>query len=59
MAKKEIEFYDIKNRIKFKSNNYRIVIKGSKRYAISKDPTGKRFCWRAIKLDKKIVSTFY
>ena len=35
-----LTFYDVKGKKKFKSNNYKIVQKKGRRFAVAKAPTG-------------------
>ena len=42
-----LEFYDLKGRKKFKSNKYKIVTKGGRRFAVAIAPSGIE-SWRII-----------
>jgi hypothetical protein len=37
---KELSFYDLKSKKKFKSSNYKIVIKSGRKFAVAKSPSG-------------------
>lgn len=51
-----IDFYDVKGKKKFKSNNYRLVKKktkaGMRHFAIAKAPSGIE-AWRIVAMDFK------
>lgn len=47
MPKKELKFYDLKNRKSFKSSNYKIVTKNKRKFAVCKAPSGID-AWRII-----------
>ena len=42
-----LEFYDLGKRKKFKSSNYKIVVKGGRKFAVAKTPSGSE-SWRII-----------
>ena len=48
MSKPKIEFYDVKTKKKFESDNYRVVEKGGRNFAVAKSPTGTHECWRVL-----------
>ena len=53
---KELEFYDVKSKEKFKSSDYRIEEKKTKtnktrKFAVAKSPSGTHECWRTVKAD--------
>jgi len=56
MAKEVMEFYDVKSKKKFKSDNYRIVkkvAKGRERFfAVAKSEVGPHECWKVLGKDK-------
>lgn len=59
MVEKEVlEFYDVKDKKKFKSGDWRIEVKeakGVKRYfAVTKSKTGTHECWRVVAKDKAL-----
>ncbi len=47
MAKKELSFYDVKKKKKFKSNKYRIEVRGKRRFAVAKTSHGTE-AWRVL-----------
>ncbi len=51
MAKQSLEFFDVKSKKKFKAEDYRIVDKGGRMFAVTKSPTGSHECWRVISKD--------
>ena len=48
MAKERISFYDVKTKKKFETEDYRIVDKGGRKFAVSKSPAGPHECWRVV-----------
>jgi len=48
----EIQFYDLKNKTKFKTTNYRFEERKNRFYVISKSPNGNHDCWKPIGRDK-------
>lgn len=42
-----LSFYDLKSKKKFKSNNYKIVKKGKRKFAVCKAPSGI-MSWRVL-----------
>lgn len=56
MAKETMEFYDVKSKKKFKTDEYRIVKKSAKgrdRYfAVAKSQVGPHECWKVLSADK-------
>jgi len=51
MAKQPLEFFDVKSKKKFKAEEYRIVDKGGRMFAVTKSPTGSHECWRVVSKD--------
>ena len=51
MAKQPLEFFDVKSKKKFKTEDYRIVDKGGRMFAVTKSPTGSYECWRVVSKD--------
>ncbi len=51
MAKQELEFFDVKTKDKFKTNEYRIVNKGGRNFAVAKSKSGPHECWRVVSKD--------
>ena len=51
MAKQPLEFFDVKSKKKFKTEDYRIVDKSGRMFAVTKSPTGSHECWRVISKD--------
>ncbi|MFH1174857.1 MAG: hypothetical protein V1725_07005 [archaeon] len=43
----ELDFFDVKGKKKFKSNNYKIVQKGARYFAVTRAPSGIE-AWRVI-----------
>ena len=48
MAKEKISFYDVKTKKKFETDNYKIVDKSGRKFAVSKSPAGTHECWRVV-----------
>jgi len=48
----ELNFYDVKGKTKFKSTDYRIVVKKNRRFAVATAPSGIQ-AWRIIGAVKK------
>ncbi len=51
MAKETIEFYDVKSKDKFKTADYKIVVKGGRSFAVTKSKSGSHECWRIVSKD--------
>jgi hypothetical protein len=51
MAKPKISFYDVKTKKKFETDNFRIVEKGGRFFAVTKSPAGPHECWRVVSKD--------
>jgi len=51
MAKQNLDFFDVKTKKKFKTENYKIVTKGERSFAVTKSPTGSYECWRVVSKD--------
>lgn len=47
----ELEFFDVKDKKKFKSSEFRVVEKKGRFFAVTKSPTGSHECWRVISKD--------
>lgn len=52
MAKEKIEFYDVKTKKKFSTEDYKIVEKGGRFFAVAKSPAGPHECWRVVSKDQ-------
>jgi len=48
MAKETVEFYDVKSKKKFSTNEYRIVEKSGRNFAVAKSQSGPHECWRVV-----------
>lgn len=46
--KQELEFFDVKTKKKFKTNDYKIVTKGGRNFAVTKSKQGSYECWRVV-----------
>ena len=51
MAKPKMEFYDVKTKSKFQAEEYRVVEKGGRFFAVTKSPAGTHECWRVLSKD--------
>ncbi len=45
---KTVEFYDVKTKKKFRSDEYRVVPKGNRTFLVTKSPEGTHECWKSI-----------
>ena len=52
MAKPKLSFYDVKTKKKFETDDYRVVEKGGRNFAVTKSPAGSHECWRVISKDQ-------
>ncbi len=48
MAKQNMDFFDVKTKNKFQTDNYRIVERGGRFFAVAKSPAGTHECWRVV-----------
>ena len=48
MAKEKLSFYDVKSKKKFMSDDYRVVIRKGRPFAVTKSPSGPHECWRVL-----------
>lgn len=47
----ELEFFDVKSKKKFKTEDYRIEKRKGRFFAVTKSPTGSYECWRVVSKD--------
>jgi len=47
----ELEFYDVKTKKKFKTENFRIEERKGRSFAVAKSSTGSHECWRIVSKD--------
>jgi hypothetical protein len=52
MAKQKLSFYDVKTKAKFESDEYRVVEKAGRNFAVTKSPKGGHECWRVLSADQ-------
>jgi len=52
MAKPKLSFYDVKTKQKFETDDYRIVEKSGRNFAVTKSKAGTHECWRVISKDQ-------
>jgi len=52
MAKEKLSFYDVKTKAKFETDNYRVVEKGGRFFAVAKSLEGPHECWRVLSKDQ-------
>ena len=48
MAKEKMSFYDVKTKKKFETDQYRVVEKGGRHFAVAKSLAGTHECWRVV-----------
>ncbi len=48
MAKEKISFYDVKTKKKFDAEDYKIVDKSGRKFAVTKSLAGSHECWRVV-----------
>jgi hypothetical protein len=51
MPKEMIEFYDVKTKSKFKTDQVKVVEKAGRFFAVAKSPAGTHECWRVLSKD--------
>ncbi len=49
--KPKTEFYDVKTKSKFTTDNYRLVEKAGRFFIVAKSPAGTHECWRVVGKD--------
>ena len=48
MAKEKIEFYDVKTKAKFMTDDFRVVEKSGRFFAVAKSQSGPHECWKVL-----------
>lgn len=48
MEKEKLEFYDVKTKSKFQAEEYRVVEKSGRFFAVAKSPSGPHECWKVL-----------
>ena len=48
MGKEMMEFYDVKTKAKFSTDDYRLVEKGGRFFAVAKSQAGPHECWKVV-----------
>lgn len=48
MPQPTMEFYDVKSKKKFKTDDYRLVSKGNRNFLVAKSKEGTHECWKVI-----------
>jgi hypothetical protein len=48
MGKEKMEFYDVKTKAKFSTEEYRIVEKSGRFFAVAKSQAGPHECWKVV-----------
>lgn len=51
MANPKTEFYDVKTKSKFTTEDYRLVEKGGRNFIVAKSPAGPHECWKVVSKD--------
>ena len=44
----EIEFYDVAQKKKFKTDKFKVVQKKGRSFAVARSPTGRYDCWKVL-----------
>ena len=52
MTNPKISFYDVKTKSKFETDNYRVVEKSGRYFAVAKSLKGTHECWRVLSKDQ-------
>ncbi len=52
MAKPKLSFYDVKTKKKFEADEYRVVEKKGRFFAVAKSKSGPHECWRVLSKDQ-------
>jgi hypothetical protein len=52
MAKPKLSFYDVKTKKKFETDEYKVVEKKGRFFAVAKSPAGSHDCWRVLSKDQ-------
>lgn len=52
MEKPKLSFYDVKTKKKFETDNYRVVERKGRFFAVAKSPAGSHECWRVLSKDQ-------
>ena len=47
----ELEFYDVKTKEKFKTDDYEVRQKGGRNFAVAQSEEGEHECWRVVSKD--------
>lgn len=48
----EIQFYDVKSKAKFSTEQFDVREKGGRYFAVAKSPSGSHECWRVLSKDQ-------
>jgi len=46
--KETLNFYDVKSKSKFESNEYEVQERNNRYFAVTKSPNGTHECWRVL-----------
>lgn len=48
MAKEKLSFYDVKTKQKFETDEYKVVERKGRFFAVAKSQAGNHECWRVL-----------
>ena len=51
MGKDKLEFYDVKTKSKFQTEEYRVEERSGRFFAVAKSPAGTHECWKVLSKD--------
>ncbi|MGV8131000.1 MAG: hypothetical protein ACP5N7_02760 [Candidatus Pacearchaeota archaeon] len=51
MAKPKQEFYDVKTKNKFSTDDYKLVERSGRFFIVAKSPAGTHECWKVVGKD--------
>ncbi len=52
MAKEKLSFYDVKTKAKFETDEFKVVEKSGRWFAVAKSKAGTHDCWRVLSKDQ-------
>lgn len=52
MTKEKLSFYDVKTKAKFETDEFKVVEKSGRWFAVAKSKAGTHDCWRVLSKDQ-------